>query len=254
MLIQKPSTANPLIHHHIFFISFNHLFQQIAAATSMAPIFFGLASPLCACPRMKRDSPENVGKTDRTASQEERIVWVQVSEKWSAFWFWHLHDGRKESRFLELMDWWDTLQKWPMISIQNQMYQANLLHKCDANPPVHLVVASVQDVWIFLGPVLITEIQKHPGRLRFNKSCYFYSTCPAPDVPPASCDLKGLALCSILKGLTGLTLSPEIWRLEFQPPGALDFNNCHKCHGKGCRVLLGMGDLPPLIGILIMGI
>ena len=74
MLIQKPSTANPLIHHHIFFISFNHLFQQIAAATSMAPIFFGLASPLCACPRMKRDSPENVGKTDRTASQEERIV------------------------------------------------------------------------------------------------------------------------------------------------------------------------------------
>ena len=28
----------------------------------------------------------------------------------------------------------------------------------------------------------------------------------------------------------------------------------HMCHGQGCRVLLGMGNLPPLIiGILIMG-
>ncbi len=28
----------------------------------------------------------------------------------------------------------------------------------------------------------------------------------------------------------------------------------YMCHGQDCRVLLGMGDLPPLIGILIIGI
>ena len=27
----------------------------------------------------------------------------------------------------------------------------------------------------------------------------------------------------------------------------------HVCHGQGCRVFWGMGNLPPLIGILIMG-
>ena len=27
----------------------------------------------------------------------------------------------------------------------------------------------------------------------------------------------------------------------------------HMCHGQGCRVFWGMGKIPPLIGILIMG-
>ena len=32
------------------------------------------------------------------------------------------------------------------------------------------------------------------------------------------------------------------------------WDQSYMCHGQGCRVLLGMGDLPPLIGILLMGI